>query len=135
MSEDFYSEVARYRIDAIEAEKAQVLADLQTYRIANDYSAASDAVQKIATLEADKAALIRLHQQHQQAMNPPPPAPQSREQWRVKPAEQMTPEDALQVFSNSKYFPQDPASDPDFVRRYQQGVQEAARRRAYESGR
>jgi hypothetical protein len=69
------------------------------------------------------------------ATNPPAPAPESEAEWHAKSAEKMTQQDALQVFSKSKYFPQDPANDPEFVKRYNEGWAEVQRRRAYESGR
>src|SRR3954451_11501865 len=100
---DYYLTIAKHRLDEIEAGRAHALAAIASAKAAGDYESGADAVQAVANLESEKQNLLRLHQQYVQSQNPPAPPPQSREEWRAKPASAMTAQDGLDVARNSKY--------------------------------
>ena len=57
-SDDFYSYSARQRLQQINANRAQALADLEVAKANADYNAAGFAVQQVADLEAQRQALV-----------------------------------------------------------------------------
>jgi hypothetical protein len=132
---DFYDQAARKQYSTLQAARARVLANLEEHKATGDDYSAQEELQTLATLNDQMASLERLHQQYNASLHPAPPPPPTEAEWHAKSAERMTPEDAVQVFAKSKYFPKDAASDPDFMNRYRQGVAEVQRRKAYESGR
>ena len=68
-SPDFYVYAAQQRMAEIEAQRAQSLADLAQYRATNDYQSAGQAVQEIANLDAQRQALVNLHEQYVASQN------------------------------------------------------------------
>ena len=71
-SHDFYVYAAQQRMAEIEAQRAQSLADLAQYRATNDYQSAGQAVQEIANLDAQRQALVNLHEQYVASQIPAP---------------------------------------------------------------
>ena len=122
---DFYVDAAQKRLDQIEAARSHAQAALTGARADNDYDTAAEAVQIIADMNAQEQNLRRLHQQHVNSQAHREPAPQTPEEWRVKPAEKMTWEDGLQVSRNSKYGKNLDFNDPNVVA----GYHEVMRRR------
>ena len=100
---DYYLGIAQHRLNELEAARAHALAAIASAKAAGDYEGGADAVQCVANLDTEKQNLLRLHQQYVQSQSPPPPTPLSREEWRARPVERMTPEDGLAVARNSKY--------------------------------
>jgi|ERR1700687_3432611 len=123
---DFYLGAAEQRLRVLEAAKQRAVADLSEARACNDYEAAGVEIQTIASLDDQKASLIRLHQAHVQSQQQAQPVPQTAEEWRTKAVERMTPDDGLQVARGSKYAKDLDWNDPN-VRK---GYEEASRRRA-----
>jgi hypothetical protein len=84
---------------------------------------ASEQIAEIAAIDSAGEALNRLHQNYTQQRNPPQQAPQTPEELRVKPAEKMTWQDAVQVCnSGSKY----PLSEKDYVEAFNKGVRDGS---------
>jgi hypothetical protein len=125
MSDDFYTDVARRRLAQIEADEAQAQAHMIAARANGDTDHAVEQAEALEILAVKKQALLRLHQQHVQSQNPPPPPRQTPEQLRAKPAEQMTWADGLEIARQSKYGKNLDFNDPNVVA----GYHEATRRR------
>ena len=126
MADDYYSDIARRRAQQLEADKAEMLGGLARARADSDDYAATEIIQGIANNEQEMRNLGKLHADYMAAQNPPQQMPLSREEWRARPVERMTPQDGLEVARNSKYGATLDFSDPHV----QAGFQEAARRRA-----
>ena len=69
-ADDFYVHSAQQRMQVLEASRAQALANLEQAKTSADYDSAGDAVQAIADIDAEKANLLRLHQQYIQSQQP-----------------------------------------------------------------
>jgi hypothetical protein len=134
MSDDFYDRSARQRYQVLQAAKARLIADLEEFKAADDEHSAQVAIQELAGVNDQMVSLERLHTEYHQRLNPPPPPPETEAEWQAKPADKMTEADALQIYAKSKYFPQNPGNDADFLNRYHRGRAEVARLRK-ESGR
>src|ERR1700686_2166366 len=96
-NDDFYVQSARQRLNQLEADKSQELANLAQYRANEDVQGAAESVQCIANLEAQKRNLLALHQDYIASQNPPAPPPQTREEWNAKPWNKMDYNDALEI--------------------------------------
>jgi hypothetical protein len=119
---DFYEEAAKQRLETLEAAKMRALAELAEQKACNDTYSAAETVQTIATLEDQRQSLLRLHQQHVAAQNPPAPLPENDQEWLHKAPEKMSYNDVARIMSKSKYGFDDAA--------FRAGIQEVARRRA-----
>jgi hypothetical protein len=62
-SDDFYVFSARQRLQQINANRAQALADLEVAKASADYESAASSVQEIANLDAQRQAIVNLHDQ------------------------------------------------------------------------
>ena len=51
---DYYLEIARHRLNEIEAERAPALAAIASAKAAGDYESGADAVQCVANLDTEK---------------------------------------------------------------------------------
>jgi len=134
MTSDVFIDSANRVARRLDTDVQEIVIGLQRARDDGNEPLIDELMAGLASARAQRRALDQEVAAYQETLNPSRPQ-QTREQWKVKPAEQMTPQDALMLFENSKYMPKDPAADEDFARRYNEGVQEVARRRRYESGR
>ena len=126
MADDFYTFSARQRLQQINAGRAQALADLEVAKAQADYDSAGAAVQQIADLEAQRQAIVSLHDQYIRSQQPPEQPEATAEERHARPWESMTWDDALNVARNSQ-FGRDLTHDDPHV---QAGYREVARRRA-----
>ena len=122
MSDDFYLESGKARLQEIAVERADALASLERAKLQSDYDTAGQCVQQLANLDAESANMMNLYQRYQYSQNPPQPAPPTLEERRAKPWEKMDYSDVWEI-SRSKYGPPDEAM-------FRAGMAEAARRRA-----
>jgi hypothetical protein len=65
MTDDFYGNAARRRMEQIQAERAAALADLQAHRLNGDPDSAGQAVQTIADCDAAAANLGNLYSRYE----------------------------------------------------------------------
>jgi hypothetical protein len=125
MSDDFETSSVKNRLHRLGYQRQLALTDLAEARATDDYSSGAEAAQTIANLDAEKANLIALYNRHIASNNPPPQIPQTAEEWRVKSADRMTPQDGLEVARRSKYGANLDWNDPGV----RAGYQEMMRRR------
>ena len=125
MADDFYTQAARSRAEAIEMQIAASRADLLVHRNNSDLQAAGEAVQTIANLEAERANLTNLYNQYVQSQQAPQPEVLTDEERIARPWNKMTPDDGLQLAKTSKYGKSLDWSDPNV----RNGYAEAQRRR------
>lgn len=125
-ADDFYTHSAAQRMQTLEAGRAQALANLEQAKASADYDSAGEAIQNIADIEAEKANLVRLHQQYVQSQQPAAPPELSSEERAAKPLERMSWNDALDLAKTSKYAKDLSWDDPNV----RAGYFEAQRRRA-----
>lgn len=97
MSRDFYIDAAAQRANEIDADRSQALADLAQAKRYGDHSAAAQAVQTIADLDAARQNLELLHSRYVQSQNPPPPRELTLEERLAKSPEEMTWQDGLEI--------------------------------------
>ena len=125
MADDFYTFSARQRLQQINAGRAQALADLEVAKAQADYDSAGAAVQQIADLEAQRQAIVNLHDQYIRSQTPPEQPEASAEERFARPWDRMTWDDALDLARNSQYGKDLDHSDPSV----QAGYREVQRRR------
>jgi hypothetical protein len=114
---DFYQESAEARMERLNYQRQMALVNLQEAKLTGDLHAGGEYAQEVADIDAAKANLVRLHNSYVQSQQQQP-IPQTREEWRVKSAERMTPEDGLEVARNSKYGANLDWNDPGVQRGY-----------------
>ena len=120
MADDFYTYAASQRLAQIEASKAQALADLAQYKAAADYENAGNAISQVASLEAEKANLVALHQQYVTSQTPPSPPEMTPEERAAKPWSKMDYGDVLELAKTSKYGKNLTWEDPHMVAGYRE---------------
>ena len=120
-SDDFYTFTARQRLQQINANRAQCLADLEQAKASADYDSAASAVQQIANLEAEKQNLVNLHDQYVRSQTPVAPPELTQEEKHTKPWDRMDYGDVWEMTQNSKYGVDENA--------FRAGMAEVARRR------
>jgi hypothetical protein len=103
MADDFYIQSAARRASMIEAELAAAKADLAAYKANHDVDSASQSVQSIANLEAERANLVNLYNAYVQSQRPPQPEELSDAERMSKPWNKMTPDDGLALARTSRY--------------------------------
>ena len=121
-SDDFYTFTARQRLQQINANRAQALADLEVCKANSDYESAAQAVQQIADLDSQRANLVALHRQYVESQTPVAPPELSQEEKHAKPIEAMNYGDVYEMANTSKYGVDENA--------FRAGIAEVARRRA-----
>jgi hypothetical protein len=126
MSRDFYFDAAAQRANQIEAELAAAKADLMAHKANSDVDSASQTVQSIANLEAEKANLNHLYQSYVVSQQPPQQPELTKEELQAKPWDRLSPDEALSFARTSKYGHDLNWSDPNVVA----GYREAQRRRS-----
>ena len=103
-SDDFYTFTARQRLQQLDANKAQCLADLAAAKANADYDTAGQAVSEIANIEAQKSNLIALHEQYVRSQQTPVAPPELTPEERfAKPWDRMDWQDGLDLARTSKY--------------------------------
>jgi hypothetical protein len=125
MADDWYVSVGQQRLQEINAMRSQAMADLEQAK-AYDNESASDAIQRIANCDAERANLSALYSQYVQAMNPPRPPEPSKEERAARPWDRMDWQDVVDLARQSKYAKDIRPDDPGLVA----GWNEARRRRA-----
>ena len=117
-NEDYYTAIAKHRIDQIDAESAAHQATLMQFRAEGDMDGGAHAAQQIANLAAERQNILALHQQHVNAT-----APQPHRSWRDKQRiEEMNHADVVQMLvetsSGKPYFNEEAfKAGLDYVRR------------------
>jgi hypothetical protein len=126
MTDDFYIRAASKRALEIDADISEIQTGLMRAKAMEDETSAAmlmdglaEARQKRPMLDGEVADYLR-------QSTPPAAIPQSREEWRAKPVERMTPEDGLEIARGSKYGAALDWNDPGV----RAGWQEAQRRRS-----
>jgi hypothetical protein len=119
---DFYSDAASQRLQQIEAQRAQVLADLANARANADYESAAASVQQIANLEAEKANVASLHLNYVASQTPPTPVELSAEEKAAKPLSRMDWNDGLELARTSKYGKNLDWNDPHVAAGYREAL-------------
>jgi hypothetical protein len=121
-TDDFYISAAQQRAAQIDAERAAALADLQAHRASGDRDSASEAVQRIANLDAERSNLEGLYQRYVASQQPYTPPPMTdAESWN-----HMNWDDVVELTRTSKYAKHIDSRDPMMVA----GWHEVQRRKA-----
>jgi hypothetical protein len=124
MADDYYIEVGRQRLAEINAQRQQALADLEQAKVSDPYSeTASDALQRIADCDAQRANMMNLYQQYWHSQNPPQPPEPTREELMAKPMDRMSHQDMYRLLQGQTKRGIDDAG-------YLAGIREVAARRA-----
>jgi hypothetical protein len=100
--DEFNLRAAQRQMQTLVAAKQRAVANLSQAQTEENEWAAAEEIGTIAELNRQIMNISELAQQEHNRLNPPAPPPQSREQWRVKPAEQMSGNDALEVINYGK---------------------------------
>jgi hypothetical protein len=125
-SPDFYIYSAMQRLQQINAGRAQALADLEVAKAGADYESAAASVQEIANLDAQRQAIVNLHDQYIRSQQVPEPPELTDEEKHAKPWDKMTWQDGLDLARQSKYGKDLNHDDPAVIA----GYAEVMRRRA-----
>jgi hypothetical protein len=126
MSDDFYTQSARQRLERINAERAAAQADLAAYRANADYDSAGQAIQQIANLDAEEANLGNLYNRYVASQQPRQPEYFTPEERAARPIEKMGWNDAVELARTSRYGKNIRSDDPAMIA----GWHEAQRRRS-----
>jgi hypothetical protein len=119
--DDFYIAAGRRQMAVLEAAKASAQADLQSHRLNGDQESAAEAIQTIATLDAQARELTALYNQYAASMAPPPEP--SKEELMARPADRMSYGDIYKILKTSTRHGIDDNA-------FREGMAEVARRRA-----
>jgi hypothetical protein len=103
MMGDFYSDAARRRLDQLNAEAQQALADLANAKANDDYDTAAVLVERLGDIQSAQAKVNQIHAEYLRSQNPPPPPQPSKEERASRPWDRMTWDDALDMARTSKY--------------------------------
>jgi hypothetical protein len=123
---DWYIEAGKARLQEITAQRAQALADLEVAKQSDPYATsetATEALQRIANLDAERSNMMQLYQAYWNSQHPPTLPEPSRQELLAKPMDQMTHADMYKVLKGSTKHGIDDAG-------YMAGIREVAARRA-----
>jgi hypothetical protein len=109
MSDDYYLQRGKERMDQIHAERAAAVAELQSAKARYDDDSAALAIQQIADLDAAAENLNALCNRYVASQYPPAPPQQSPEEKAAKPLSHMNYGDVYEMVKNSKYGVDDDA--------------------------
>jgi hypothetical protein len=123
---DFYVDAAQQRAAQIDAERSAAIADLQAFKAGGDRDSASECVQRIANLDAERSNLEGLYQRYVASQQPYTPPPSNEAERMAKSWEKMDGNDVLELTRTSKYAKNIDWNDP-YMRA---GYAEAMRRKA-----
>lgn len=121
-ADDFKTYAARHRLQQLEANRAQCVADLAAAEASADAETAATAVQELANIEAQKQNIVALHQQYVRSQQVPEAPELSQEERHAKPIERMDYADVWEMSQGSRYGVDEHA--------FRAGMAEVARRRA-----
>jgi hypothetical protein len=124
--EDFYLSAGQQRIAQLDAERSAAVADLQAFRASGDYSAASDAIQRIANLDSERSNLENLYQRYVQSQTPYQPPPMTDSELNALPPEKMNVDHVLHSINRTSKYATDLDTNNPYVRH---GIALAAQRR------
>jgi hypothetical protein len=123
---DFYIDAAAKRVQQLDAERAAAQADLVAHKANGDYDSASEAVQRIANIDAEARNVEDLYRRYVTSQQPYTPAPSNEAERMAKSWDKMDGNDVLELTRTSKYAKNIDWNDP-YMRA---GYSEAMRRRA-----
>jgi len=123
MSDDFYIESGKSRLQEIAVECADALASLERAKLQSDFETAGQCVQQLANLDSEHNNLVGLYNRYVAANQPPPPP--TLEERRARPIHAMDWNDIVEMTRQSKYARNIRHDDPHMLA----GYQEAMRRR------
>jgi hypothetical protein len=123
---DFYIDAAAQRVQQLDAERAAAQADLVAHKANGDYQSASEAVQRIANIDAEARNVQDLYQRYVASQTPPQAPPTSDQERMARPWNRMDASDVLELTRTSKYAKGITWDDAHM----RAGYQEAMRRRA-----
>ena len=123
--DEFYAAAAQKRLQQLAVDRMKAQHDLAISLSMGDEEAAAGEIDSIAEIDAKTANLRALAQREMARNQAQTPPPQTAEQLRAKPPEQMTWEDGLEIARNSKYGKDLDFNNPHVVA----GYHEATRRR------
>jgi hypothetical protein len=123
---DFYIDAAAQRVQQLDAERAAAQADLVAHKANGDYQSASEAVQRIANIDAEARNVEDLYHRYVASQTPRQPAPLTDAERQAKGWDRMDASDVLELTRTSKYAKNIDWNDP-YMRA---GYSEAMRRRA-----
>jgi hypothetical protein len=123
---DFYIDAAAKRVQQLDAERAAAQADLVAHKASGDYDSASEAVQRIANIDAEARNVEDLYHRYVASQTPPQAPPSTDQERLAKPWNRMDASDVLELTRTSKYAKGITWEDP-YMRA---GYSEAMRRRA-----
>lgn len=118
---DFYDVVAAQRLKELNAAEQQCRASLMQCEASGDLAEASEFVQLLGNVRAEKQNLLNLHSQHTASKQPRYAPPLTDQEWQSRPAEKMTLEDSWRLANSGKY-----GCDP---LKFQEGMAEVIRRK------
>jgi hypothetical protein len=126
MAEDWYVQAAQARAVQLEADRATTLAGLAQCRANGDRDTASELIQSLANLDAEKANLLNLTQQYAASQQPPQAPELSAEERAARPWHRMDWNDVVDMARGSKWAKNIAPNDPNMIA----GWREAQRRKA-----
>ena len=127
MADDWYVEMGRQRLLEINAARSQALADLEQAKANYDSDSASDAIQRVANADAERANLSNLYDQYVRSITPPAPLEVSLEERRARPFSAMDWNDVVEMTRQSKYARNIRPDDPNMIAGYQEAMRRKAR--------
>jgi hypothetical protein len=126
MSDDFYTQSARQRLEQIEAERTAAQADLAAHKANSDSYSAGQTIQTLANLAAEQQNLTTLYNNYVQSQQPRQREYLSPEERHARPIHKMTWDDAVDLARQSKYGKNLRSDDPNMIA----GWHESQRRRS-----
>jgi hypothetical protein len=124
MSDDFYLESGKARLQEIAVERADALASLERAKLQSDYDTAGQCVQQLANLDSEHNNLVGLYNRYVASQQPPPqPSPEER---KARTWDRMDWQDVVDMTRTSKYARNIRPDDPHMLA----GYYEAQRRRS-----
>jgi hypothetical protein len=123
---DFYIDAAAKRVQQLDAERAAAQADLVAHKANGDYDSASEAVQRIANIDAEARNVENLYQRYVASQQPYTPPPLTDAERQAKSWNKMDWNDVVELTRTSKYAKHIDGQDPWMVA----GWHEVQRRKA-----
>jgi hypothetical protein len=123
---DFYIDAAAKRVQQLDAERAAAQADLVAHKANGDYDSASEAVQRIANIDAEARNVEDLYRRYVTSQQPQYPPQLTPEEIDALPAHKMTVNHALNSINRTSKYAKDLSPNDPYV---QHGMALAAQRR------
>jgi hypothetical protein len=110
-NDDYYTRLAKEQWQQLTAERAQILANLETAKANSDDYSARASVQELADVEAKRASLVQLHEQYRASQQAPQAPELSQEERNAKTWDKMDYSDVWEIANTSRH-----GVDPDAFR-------------------